>query len=266
MFSLVLNNEKCQDQKESVVKINLEGLCSLKKLHFGANSPYIVFSLRNLNSLQALSLCLRSPIDETIIRELYEQVPNIEKLFLSGNLSYFNLDSFVNLKVLSLDGTCLNESFNIELFKNLCNQLTILNIELTELDEETLYKLFDGLNFPFLYSFSIMKCNLKRLSKEFFNRFPILERLNIIDCNLEVIEKDLFSNLNSLSHLFLCKNRIKSIGKNTFSNLKNLEILDLSGNETIKDLDCEFIGVGNWVEIILKDMSFSTLKRYWYRD
>ena len=160
----------------------------------------------------------------------------------------------------------LNESFNIDLLKNLCNHLTILNIELTEeLEEETLYKLFDGLNFPYLYSFSIMNCNLKRLNKEFFNRFPTLKLLHLIDCNLEVIEQDLFSHLKCLRHLFLCKNRLKSIEKNSFSNLENLEILDLSGNESITDLDSEFIGVENRVQILLADKNFATLNRYWYK-
>ena len=159
----------------------------------------------------------------------------------------------------------LNESFNIDLLKNLCNHLTILNIELTEeLEEETLYKLFDGLNFPYLYSFSIMNCNLKRLNKEFFNRFPTLKLLHLIDCNVEVIEQDLFSHLKCLRHLFLCKNRLKSIEKNTFSNLKNLETLDLSGNETITDLDSEFIGVENSVEILLKNKICETFWRVFF--
>ena len=183
-------------------------------------------------------------------------MPHIQKLYLCGNLCHFNLDSFLNLILLSINGT-LNESFNFELFKNLRNQLIILNIDLTNIEEKTLFKLLDGYNFSNLSTLSIKKCNLKGLKKEFFNRFPILMFLYIIDCNLEVIEPDLFFNLKCLNRLFLCKNRLKSIEKNTFSNLENLKTLDLSGNE-LTDLDAEFIGVRNSVSIRLED----TLNRF----
>ena len=189
-------------------------------------------SLRNLNSFETLSLYISCPIDENIIRQLFDSVPHIEKLFLVGNFSHFNLDSFLNLKLLSLSGT-LNESFIIELLKNLRNQLTTLNIELTNIEEKTLSKLLNDYNFPNLSTFPIMKCNLKGLKNVFFNRFGILNRLYLIDCNLEAIERDLFSNLKLLGLLFFCKNRLKSIEENTFSDLKNLETLELSGNAVI---------------------------------
>ena len=234
-------------------------------MHLVANSEEIYFSLRNLNSLETLSLYISCPIDENIIRQLFDSVPHIERLFLCGTFSHFNLDCFLNLKLLSFKGS-INESFNFELFKNLCNQLTILNIELTNIEEKTLLKLLDGYNFPYLSSFSVIKCNLKDLKKEFFNRFPILNRLYLVDCNIEVIQQDLFSNLKHLNWLFLCKNRLKSIEENTFLDLKNLETLDLSGNELASDLDTKFIGVGDSVYFILEDKSAATLKRFWYRQ
>ena len=188
---------------------------------------------------------------------------HIEELFLRGNFSYFNLDYLFNLKVFSLVGT-INENFSIELFKNLCNQLTILKIELTNIEDKKLFKLFDDRNFPYLIAFSVLKCNIKRLNKEFINRFPILKKLFIIDCNLEVIEHDAFSNLEHLCCLDLSQNQLKFIEKNTFSNLKNLEILDLSSNELI-NLDAESIGVGNSTKILLENKSnFFTFNRYWY--
>ena len=61
-----------------------------------------------------------------------------EKLILFGRLSYFNLDHFYNLNLLFLIGT-LNESFNIDLFKNLCNQIKFINIELPETEEKNIF-------------------------------------------------------------------------------------------------------------------------------
>lgn len=120
-----------------------------------------------------------------------------EKLILFGRLSYFNLDHFYNLNLLFLIGT-LNESFNIDLFKNLCNQIRFINIELPETEEKTFFKLFNGHNFQELIKFSIIKCNIKQLKKENFNQFPNLNFLYIIGCNLEVIEHDVFSNVKHL--------------------------------------------------------------------
>ena len=119
-----------KDRRKSV-KINLEGLNSLRNLHLGANSVEVSFSIKNLNSLEFLSLMISCPIDENILTQVLDQVPHIKILFLRGNFSHFNLDHLFNLDVLSLVGT-INESFNIDLFKNLCNQLTILKFKLTD--------------------------------------------------------------------------------------------------------------------------------------
>ena len=59
----------------------------------------------------------------------------------------------------------------------------------------------------------------------------------------------------------MSQNRLKFIEKNTFSNLKNLQILDLSRNE-LTNLDREFIGVGNSVDIFLKNDELKTIRRY----
>jgi hypothetical protein len=203
------------------------------------------------------------PIDENILKQVLDQVPHIQELFLRGNFSHFNLDHLFNLEVLSLVGT-INESFNIDLFKNLCNQLTILKFKLTNIEEKTFFKLFDDCTFPNLTSIYILKCNLKRLNKEFINRFPILINLFTICCSIEVIENEAFSNAKHLKFVDLSQNRLKFIEENTFSNLKNLETLDLSSNEIEKNLDARFIGVGNSVEFFLENRDFATFDRYWY--
>ena len=133
-----------------------------------ANSAEVDFSIRNLNSLRRLYISITCKIDEKIITGLLEQLPTIQQLYLHGNFSYINLDSLVNLRELSIAGY-IDEKFNIDLFKNLCNQLEILKIVLANLDEKSFFKLFDGCNFPYLLYFSLRYFNVKRLKKEYIN-------------------------------------------------------------------------------------------------
>ena len=251
--------------RQKCVKINIEGLSSLKKLHLDANSAEISFSIRNLNSLELLGLVIGCTIDQKIITKILDQVQHIKILFLCGRFSYFNLDSLVNLKSLSLVGT-IKESFNIDLLKNICNQLEVLKIIANKIiDEKIFCKLLDGHTFPNLVSFTLSNCNLKIFKKEFIHRFSNLIKLYIVECNIEAIEQDAFSNLKHLYLLDLSSNRLKFIEKDTFSNLMNLEILDLSLNELI-NLDSEFIGVRNSAKIFLENKNNETFKLNWITD
>ena len=206
-----------------------------------------------------MSLEISCTIDQNIITKILDDVRHIEELFLRGDFSYFDLDSLFNLKTLSLSGT-IKDSFNIELFKNLCNQIEILNLSLSKIDLKTFYKLFDCHNFLNLDSLALISCNIKKLEKEFINQFPMLRKLFLIDCNLEVIEQDIFSNLKQLKCLDLSHNRLKFIEKDTFSNLKNLQILDLSKNQ-LTNLDAAFTGVRNSVDIFLENEELKTFRR-----
>ena len=114
-----------------------------------------------------------------MITQLLDEVQHIEQLYLRGNFSYFNLDHLTDLQRLSLVGT-IDDNFNVELFKYLCDQITFLKIQLTNIEDKTFFKLFDGHNFPYLFSFSIEKCNIKRFKKEFINQYPMLRNLFII--------------------------------------------------------------------------------------
>ena len=214
--------------------------------------------------MQVLSLAISFTIDENIISKLLSQVQYIKQLFLTGNFSYFTLDSLYNLKLLSLTGT-ITESFNFELFKNLCNQLMIFKSDLTNINEQKLYKLFDGHIFPNLETIAIRECKLKRLKKEFLDRFPILKKLFIINCNLKVIERNAFSNLSKLYCLDLSENMLQGIKKDAFSHLENLEVLDLSNNQLNK-LDAEYLGVGYSVNIFLKNKECETFRCHMYEQ
>jgi hypothetical protein len=88
-------------------------------------------------------MCITRKIDENLMTRILEQIPTVEELYLYGNISYINLDSLVNLRELSIAGTFDRENFNFDLLKNLCKQLEKLKIVLTDLDEKSLFKLFN---------------------------------------------------------------------------------------------------------------------------
>lgn len=192
-------------------------------------------------------------IGSRILKNVLNQLPHIEQLFLTGNFSNINLDYLFNLKSLSLIGT-ITKTFNSKFFRYLCDRLVVLKIESEAniTDEKRFFRMFNGRTFTNLQAMTLKNTNLKRLSKRFINRFPNLRKLFIIKCNLEVIEQDAFSKTNKLDCLDLSENRLKSIEKDTFSYLKNLQILDLSRND-LTNLDAEFIGVMDSVKICLEN-------------
>ena len=250
-----LNDRIEEEIMRKSVKLNVEGLSSLKSLTVNLNTDDVDLSIKNLPSLAKLNLKISVTIDDQILTRLFDQVPHIQELCLNGNLSYFNLDSLVNLKVLALFGT-IDKSFNFELFKNLCYQLEDIRIRLTKNDEKndeiTFVKLFDNYYFPYLSYLSLKSINLKNLKKEFFDRFPMLRDLNISQCKIEKIERDSFSNLQQLCFLDLSNNLIEYIQKNAFSSLKNLQKLDLSQNK-LKNFSPRSKGIRESTEFCIRD-------------
>lgn len=218
------------DLRESI-EISIEGLSSLKDLVLGISSNEINISLRNLNSVTYFDLFIPGTIDENITTKLFDQLPNIEDLSLCGKLSYFKLDSLVNIKKLTLEGT-LNDNFNFELFENLRIQLQDLCFCVNKNDDEIFFKLFDGYHFPNIVKLRFLKmgCNMRRVNKKFLNKFPMLRELIIEGCKLEKIEDDTFSNLKHLARLDLSDNLLETLPVAIFSQLVNLEDLILRKN------------------------------------
>ena len=238
----------------NLIEYNIEGLSSLKRLYLAANVAKVDISLKNLPSLTNLSLSFFRCINKDIVTSVLNQVPFIQELCLQGNLFYLNLDNLVNLRKLSLSGY-IKENFNFELFKNLCNQLESIKINLGNIDEKTFFKLFDGYNFQYLVDLTIEFLDNKRLTKEFIDRLPIHRQLNINNCGIEVIEHDSFSNMKQLTLLNLRSNKIKVIEENAFSNLKNLQKLDVSDNY-LKNFDPKFVGLIESAEYVIKNNLF----------
>ena len=215
-------------------EINIEGLSSLKTLHVAMNSLEIYFSIRNLSSLKYFELIIPR-IDENNTSRIFDQLQNIEELKLSGNLHNFNLDSFVNLRRLSLCDN-INDGFNFELLKNLSNQLDKLTLLLPKIDYETILKILNGHNFSNLQSLVIAYSNIRRVEKKFIERFPSLKILRLIKCNIETIEDEAFSQLKDLILLDLSDNLLKSLYNRQYSGLVSLEKIILSKNR-IEDIE-----------------------------
>ena len=199
--------------------------------------------------------------DKIIFSTNFWSSQSIQSLDLYDNFSYLNFDNFINLKRLSLNGA-INEDFNLELFKNLCNQLESLSICFSNIDSKTSFKLFDDYHFPNLQYLKLDGLFIKNVNKNFVNRFPFLQRLYIKSYHLETIEDEAFSNLKQLNHLSLF-GFFLNIENNAFSNTKNLKTLDLRYNILINGLthvNRESIGLEDSVEFILKDDYY---KRYY---
>ena len=240
-----------------IVEINIEGLNSLENMYLAIHTAESYsFSIRDLYSLKRLFLKVSGTINEKIKTTFLDKLTNIEKLCLIGNFSYFNLDDLVSLKMLALNGT-INEDFNFELFKNLCNQLEELSITFKNDFESIGAKLFDGHCFSNVQVLSFYKCNIKTLKKEFIDQFPALLYLSIHDCNIEMIEDDAFSNIKQLTRLNLNGNPLKTLEKRIFSQLINLEKLHLGNSKLLSIEKDMFSNMKNLRELNLSGNKFS---------
>jgi Leucine-rich repeat (LRR) protein len=221
-----------------------------------ANIEEVDFSIQNSPLIKTLFLIISGTIDDAIVGNLIH-LQKIQDVHFKGKLSYFDLDNFVNLRELSLNGT-INEHFNFELFKNLCNKLVILEIFLENIDEKTLVKLFGDYTFPYLENFHVRFANITILKKEFIIRFPKLKNLFINSCHIKFIEKDSFSNLEKLCCLDLRANQIISIEENAFSKFKNIKRIDLSNNQIISIEENAFSKLNNLEQIDLSNNVLET--------
>lgn len=206
-------------------------------------------------------------IDENNTLHLFDQLCNIEHLTLKGKFYYFNLESLVNLKTLIIIGH-MYDSFNIELLRNISNQLHFISIindkTVGKIDYDFIIKLFSGYNFSTLGCLDLRNCNMRRLEKKFMDQFPNLKLTRVSNCNLEMIEDDAlsqkivyldlrqnlfktlckrdFSKLINLKYFNMSKNNLESFENGIFSNMKNLESIDLSDNhlviENLKAFGC----------------------------
>jgi hypothetical protein len=187
------------------------------------------FTFRNLPELKEIYIFLYS-INSEFISELSDYLPNIETLTLNGTYSNLNLDNLKHLKNLYLIGYLMDD-FNFDLFKNICNQLEEISIEVRNMDDKFLAKLFYGHKFPYLHKLVLRKIPITKLEKKFFDRFPILQILSVCEnMQLRKIDKDAFSNLKDLIELHLDKAH--------FCNLTKLTALTLIGHlNLLGDID-----------------------------
>lgn len=176
-----------------------------------------------MSSLKLFDLVIPRMNEDNTTR-IFDQLQNIQDLKLSGNLYYFNLDSFVNLNLKSIL-LCGNicDGFNLNLFKNISNQLDEVSLFIPEIKYEEIIKMFNGHNFTNLHTLIISRCKVRKIEKKFMDQFPNLRKFCMVDCKVEKIEDNAFSNLKELTVLDLSQNLLESIYKRDFSELVNLE-------------------------------------------
>ena len=234
-------------------EIELDGLWSLKYLNLRINSLER-FSARNLPSLKHLVLYIEN-LSNKMSKEIFENLSNlssIKELQIIGNFSGISFKNLVNLEKLSI--TC-NFSKNFSLFKNLRSKhlhLQELSINIKNLNDKNIIKLFSGNKFPYLVKLNIEHCKMTKLEKKMFEGFPMLRSLSITQSKpLRLIDADAFSSLTNLVHLNLSWNSIKTINQRTFSGLINLETLILSCNSIDFIEKKSFSSLKNLIELNL---------------
>ena len=166
-------------------------------------------------------------------KEIFKNLSNlssIKELQIIGNFSGINFKNLVNLEKLSI--TC-NFSKYFGLFKNLRQHLRLqeLSINIKNLNDKNIIKLFAGNKFPSLVKLDIEHSKMTKLEKKMLEGFPMLRSLSITQSKkLRIIDADAFSSLTNLVHLNLSWNSIETINQRNFSGLINLETLILSCN------------------------------------
>lgn len=216
--------------------MDLDGLLALQYLHLSLSSVKKL-SVRNLPSLKHLVLYAKN-LNKCISTQLFENLSNLRELKIVCDVfSDINLDDLVNLGKLSISGK-IDDQFNFELFKIICNNLQELSISLYNISNEQITQLFYGLSFPNLVKLNIEISKITKLEKKMFEGFPRLQSLTIANNEeLRKIAKNTFSNLTNLVDLNLSWNCIDEINKRHFSKLMRLKSLDLKANriESIED-------------------------------
>ena len=214
------------------------------------------FTFRNLTAVKVLELDLiYTPFDSTIQANVFDRLPSIQKLTLTGDFGNFNLDNLVHLNELSLNGR-LNNDFNYDLLKNIWNQLTKLWICCRNIYNWTIADMFKSCQFSNLLVLGINSSEITRLQKRSLNGFPQLRELILDNNKLEIIEKDSLSDLKQLNSLLLAKNSIDSLFENQFIELTHLEFLDLRENK-IKNVNSQsFFGLRNLKKLNLQFNKF----------
>ena len=211
-------------------------------------------------SLRHSKFVFYEKIDSKIQSQLLDYLPSIQYLALDGDLSYFSLDGLVNLKSLSLDGRIEND-FNFDIFKNICNQLEQLSINLKINYKSALDRMLCGHVFSCLITLSICNNFITKLDKKLFEGFPMLQSLTISDNRLlQKIENDAFSDLKQLISLDLSNNLIKTLSNQNFSGLEKLKYLNMNRNVLESVEENVFSGLKNLTVLNLTDNRLYKIK------
>lgn len=204
--------------------IIIDSLSSLEYVYLRFNSVKEI-KFKNLYALKELEL--ESDVNFDIQTDLFDQLPNIEKLSYKNLLTKFEFNKLDKSIII----TQAKKSFNFDLFINeYCNELEIF--EIRESSIENITWLLSNYYFPNLLLLTISCCDFTRVEKKWFDSLqPMIPQLKLnFNYNLQKIDPDVFSNLKQLVSLDLSYNIIETLDRRLFSSLINLESLYLNNN------------------------------------
>ena len=216
-------------------------------------------SVRNVPSLKRLALLTKSQ-NKSVPTQIFGDLSSIKELEMRAAFSNLNIHDLVGLERLKLSGLIEKNNFNFGMLNNVCNHLQELTINIRNINEEMISKLFYGRYFPHLVKLIVKFSNeLSKLGNSMFYGFPMLQTLIITNNRrLRLIENDAFSNLTNLIHLDLSGNGIDPINQNFFSQLINLKSLNLKDNRILTIEENSFSNLNNLTNL---DLSFNYLSR-----
>lgn len=205
--------------------INLNSLSNLEYLHL-THTMLTPDLFENLFKLRKLTLyeCSFSKLDENFLRNL----PNLQVLevFMCDQFN-FNLDGPSNLKWLNLRKII---DFNSNIFKNISDELTVLNLSNNTIDNATAQLLFENLKTPKLANLHLGRNQLTSLNGRWFVGLVNLKELILESNQIERIDLRGCDFLANLEVLDLHGNSIEVLTEATFESLKSLRVLYLGDN------------------------------------
>ncbi|XP_058811219.1 uncharacterized protein LOC131676112 [Topomyia yanbarensis] len=199
-----------------------------------------------------------------LVRQHFEGMQDLEKLFLSSGIEDIQPDLFAdlpNLKWLIL------RSNHVKLLHNVFDNLT--NLQILELGANQITELEPGLfkNQRKLRHLNLWRNQLRNITKESFRGAETLQELDLSVNAIESLNPDVFALLPDLTVLNLGFNRFTALPENLLSDNRNLKEFKFINNQApLQTLPDNFLGnLPQLKTVILNRCSFTHLPASLFR-
>jgi insulin-like growth factor-binding protein complex acid labile subunit len=206
-------------------EVNIDNLPFLQFLRLKSSSVERI-SLKSLHSLKRLFLYINR-LQTSLQADLFEQVPNIEKLTVKSDS--FSFDYVMEEKSLLISFKSFNDVDFAPIYP-ISNEIETLRINDSTISNSRTF-LSVSRYFRNVLDLSITNSRIEKIDREMFEELSNLRSLSLqYNRYLRKIDYDAFSNLKELTNLSLAYNSIRSLDKRVFSSLVDLEILNVTEN------------------------------------